>query len=125
MCVRPDNPPGTKDKDLLGVPWRLAFALQADGWYLRSDIIWHKPNAMPESVKDRPTRAHEYLFMFSRQETYRYHGEAVREATEEGGYRHRRTVWSINTAPANGAHIAAFPPELVCPCILAATSPDD
>ena len=59
MNVRPGNPPGLKDKDLLGIPWRLALALQANGWFLRSDIVWHKPNAMPESVKDRPTRAHE------------------------------------------------------------------
>ena len=72
MSVRPDNPPELKDKDLLGVPWRLAFALQADGWFLRSDIIWHKPNAMPESVKDRPTRAHEYLFMLTKNERYAY-----------------------------------------------------
>jgi site-specific DNA-methyltransferase (adenine-specific) len=72
MNVRPDNPPGLKDKDLMGIPWRLAFALQDDGWYLRSDIIWNKPNAMPESVKDRPTRAHEYLFMFTKSDRYTY-----------------------------------------------------
>jgi DNA modification methylase len=57
--------PGLKTKDLIGIPWRVAFALQADGWYLRSDIIWHKPNPMPESVRDRPTKAHEYLFLLS------------------------------------------------------------
>ena len=125
MSVRPDNPPGMKDKDLLGVPWRLAFALQADGWYLRSDIIWHKPNAMPESVKDRPTRAHEYLFMFARAENYTYHGEAVLEEAEDGGTRNRRTVWSINTSPTNANHIASFPEDLVEPCILASTKPGD
>lgn len=124
MSVRPDNPPGLKDKDLLGVPWRLAFALQADGWFLRSDIIWHKPNAMPESVKDRPTRAHEYLFMLTKSERYAYFPEAVMEDAEHG-QRNRRTVWSINTAPSLGAHVASFPPELVEPCILASSQPDD
>lgn len=71
--------PGIKPKNLLGLPWRLAFALQDDGWILRSDIIWHKPNPMPESVKDRPTRAHEYLFLFSKQTKYFYDHEAVKE----------------------------------------------
>jgi site-specific DNA-methyltransferase (adenine-specific) len=125
MSVRPDNPPGLKDKDLVGVPWRLALALQADGWFLRSDIIWHKPNAMPESVKDRPTCAHEYIFMFTKQQKYAYYADAVLEETEDGGTRNRRTVWSINTSPANGNHIASFPEELVEPCILAATKPGD
>ena len=125
MSVRPDNPPGLKDKDLLGVPWRLAFALQADGWYLRSDIIWHKPNAMPESVKDRPTRAHEYLFMFTQQEHYTYRAAEILEHAEDGGTRNRRTVWSINTSPTAGNHIASFPEELVEPCILGSTQPDD
>lgn len=73
------RPAWAKPKDLLGLPWRLAIALQADGWYLRSDIIWHKPNCMPESVKDRPTRAHEYLFLLSKSERYYYDHEAVRE----------------------------------------------
>ena len=72
MSVRPDTPEGLKPKDLLGIPWRLALALQADGWFLRSDIIWNKPNAMPESVKDRPTRSHEYVFMFTKKEKYYY-----------------------------------------------------
>ena len=125
MSVRPDNPPGLKDKDLLGVPWRLAFALQADGWFLRSDIIWHKPNAMPESVKDRPTRAHEYVFMFTKEERYTYYGAAVIEDADDGGTRNCRSVWSINTSPTNGTHIAAFPEELVEPCILASTKPED
>jgi site-specific DNA-methyltransferase (cytosine-N4-specific) len=124
MAVRPDNPPGLKDKDLIGVPWRLGFALQADGWYLRSDIIWHKPNAMPESVKDRPTRAHEYLFMLTKEERYRYYGETVMEETDQGR-RNRRTVWNINTAPSLGAHVASFPPDLVEPCILASSKPGD
>lgn len=68
-----------KPKDLIGIPWRLAFALQADGWYLRSDIIWHKPNAMPESVKDRPTKCHEYLFLLSKNKKYYYDAQAIRE----------------------------------------------
>lgn len=68
-----------KRKDLIGIPWLLAFALRADGWYLRADIIWQKPNAMPESVKDRPTRAHEYIFLLSKSEHYHYDAEAVRE----------------------------------------------
>ncbi len=125
MSVRPDNPPGLKDKDLVGVPWRLAFAMQADGWYLRSDVIWHKPNAMPESVKDRPTRAHEYVFMFSKEEKYQYDAHAILEQAEDGGTRNRRSVWSINTSPTNGNHIASFPEELVEPCVLAATHPGD
>jgi site-specific DNA-methyltransferase (cytosine-N4-specific) len=124
MSVRPDNPPGLKDKDLLGVPWRLALALQADGWYLRSDIIWHKPNAMPESVKDRPTRAHEYIFMLTKEDRYTYFADAVMEAAEHG-WRNQRTVWSINTAPSVGDHVASFPPELVDPCVLASTQPGD
>ena len=72
-------PPGLKPKDLCGIPWRLAFALQADGWYLRSDIIWHKPNPMPESVTDRPTKAHEYVFLLTKSARYFYDAEAVRE----------------------------------------------
>src|SRR3990167_4591597 len=68
--LRPDTPSGLKPKDLVGIPWRVAFALQADGWYLRSDIIWAKPNPMPESVTDRPTKAHEYLFLLTRSARY-------------------------------------------------------
>src|SRR5690554_2162246 len=72
-------PQGLKPKDLVGIPWRVAFALQADGWYLRRDIIWHKPNAMPESVKDRPTAAHEYIFLLSKSPRYYYDADAIRE----------------------------------------------
>jgi DNA modification methylase len=72
-------PPGLKPKDLVGIPWRVAFALQADGWYLRSDIIWSKPNPMPESVTDRPTKAHEYLFLLAKRERYYYDAEAIKE----------------------------------------------
>lgn len=73
------TPNGLKPKDLMGIPWRVAFALQDDGWYLRSDIIWNKPNAMPESVTDRPTKAHEYIFLFSKQPSYYYDHEAIKE----------------------------------------------
>ncbi len=79
-AVRAATPEGLKPKDLIGVPWRVAFALQAAGWYLRSDIIWHKPNPMPESVTDRPTKAHEYIFLLSKSERYWYDAEAVKEA---------------------------------------------
>ncbi len=120
MNVRPNTPEGLKSKDLLGIPWRLAFALQADGWYLRSDIIWNKPNAMPESVKDRPTRSHEYIFMFTKNEKYYYDQAAVKE-----NGRNRRTVWSVNTMPFPEAHFATFPTALITPCILAATQEDD
>jgi DNA modification methylase len=72
---------GVKDKDLIGIPWMLAFALRADGWYLRSDIIWHKPNPMPESVTDRPTKAHEYVFLLSKSQTYYYDADAIAEQT--------------------------------------------
>lgn len=75
--------PGLKSKDLIGIPWRVAFALQADGWYLRSDIIWHKPNPMPESVTDRPTRAHEYIFLFAKSERYYYDAEAIKEPAQK------------------------------------------
>jgi DNA modification methylase len=77
-------PSDLKPKDLCGIPWRLAFALQADGWYLRSDIIWHKPNPMPESVTDRPTKAHEYIFLLAKQERYFYDAEAIKEAVALG-----------------------------------------
>jgi len=74
---------GLKPKDLIGIPWMVAFALRADGWFLRSDIIWHKPNPMPESVTDRPTRAHEYIFLFSKSSRYYYDNEAIKEPAQE------------------------------------------
>jgi DNA modification methylase len=146
-------PHGLKPKDLIGMPWRLAFALQADGWWLRSDIIWHKPNPMPESVRDRPTKSHEYIFLLTKSAKYYYDAEAVREPSTElpsgninrknnhqvdhsnfgtsipykpnGTGRNRRTVWTIPTAPYKGAHFATFPPALVEPCILAGSKPGD
>jgi DNA modification methylase len=126
MDYRPPTPKGLKPKDLIGVPWRLAFALQADGWFLRSDIIWNKPNCQPESVKDRPTRCHEYLFLLSKSKDYYYDQEAVVEPTEMvGRSRNRRSVWSINTEPFADAHFATFPPALVEPCVRAASRPSD
>jgi site-specific DNA-methyltransferase (adenine-specific) len=124
MKVRPDTPDGLKPKDLLGVPWRLALALQEDGWFLRSDIIWNKPNAMPESVKDRPNRCHEYLFMFSKSERYYYDYEASKEGGIFG-IRNRRSVWSINTQPFPEAHFATFPAVLIEPCVQISTKPGD
>ncbi len=113
MDIRPPTPVGLKPKDLIGVPWRLAFALQEIGWYLRADIIWNKPNCQPESVKDRPTRCHEYLFLFSKSDQYHYDGKAVRGPNG----RNLRTVWNINTRAYRDAHFATFPPELVQPCL--------
>ena len=144
---------GVKPKDLLGIPWMVAFALRADGWYLRSDIIWSKPNPMPESVTDRPTKAHEYLFLLSKSARYFYDADAVREAHETSGPkrergtepsqgranlqqaqqagvyhengRNRRSVWTVATQPFPGAHFATFPPKLIEPCILAGSRPGD
>ena len=82
--MRSSKVPGIKPKDLCGIPWRVAFALQADGWYLRSDIIWSKPNPMPESVTDRPTKAHEYLFLMSKSAKYFYNAEAIKEPAAYG-----------------------------------------
>jgi site-specific DNA-methyltransferase (adenine-specific) len=125
MTIRPNTPEGLKPKDLQGIPWRLVFALQDDGWYLRSDIIWNKPNAMPESVKDRPTRSHEYLFMLTKSEQYYYNYEASREIGLNGSYRNRRTVWNINTQSFQEAHFATFPSKLVEPCIFISSRPGD
>ncbi|MGL4094378.1 DNA-methyltransferase [Agrobacterium cavarae] len=121
MDVRPPTPEGLKPKDLLGIPWRLAFALQDDGWYLRADVIWNKPNAMPESVKDRPTRSHEYLFMFTKSERYHYDRTVVLGPNG----RNLRSVWDVHTQGFSGAHFATFPPKLIEPCILASTRPGD
>jgi DNA modification methylase len=140
---------GLKPKDLIGIPWRVAFALQADGWYLRQDIIWHKPNPMPESVRDRCTKAHEYVFLLSKSERYFFDAEAMKEPSaqpERAGKlersfstgkpdavlrqdvgravmrtetRNRRSVWTVATRPYKGAHFATFPPALIEPCILA------
>jgi site-specific DNA-methyltransferase (cytosine-N4-specific) len=121
MSYRPPTPEGLKPKDLVGIPWRVAFALQRAGWFLRSEIIWEKPNCMPESVKDRPTRCHEYIFLFTKSLKYYYDAASIREP----GGRNRRTVWSIPTEPFIGAHFATFPPKLIEPCILAGSAPGD
>lgn len=123
MSLRPPTPEGLKDKDLIGVPWRLAFALQEHGWYLRSEVIWRKPNAQPESVRDRPTRDHEQMFLFSRSERYTYDVEAVKGPNG----RRLRTVWDINTRPsrATAGHFATFPDELVAQCLSITSSPGD
>jgi len=124
MSYRPPTPEGLKPKDLIGIPWRLAFALQQDGWYLRADIIWNKPNCQPESVKDRPTRSHEYVFLFSKSEKYYYDHEAIKESAAGGDVlKNRRTVWNVNTNGFHGAHFAVFPPELVRLCMLAGSGP--
>jgi site-specific DNA-methyltransferase (adenine-specific) len=144
---RPGNRSGgLGEKQLLGIPWRVAFALQADGWYLRQDIIWHKPNPMPESVKDRCTKAHEYIFMLTKSPRYYFSSGAMQEPAVKGaagstfhkgktathqagrasekdrvehGTRNRRSVWTVTTKPFKGAHFATFPPDLIEPCILA------
>ena len=129
MNYRPETPEGLKPKDLIGVPWRLAFALQADGWYLRSEIIWNKPNCQPESVKDRPTRSHEHIFLLTKSDKYFYDHEAIKEPAivngkNNGKQKNRRDVWNINTEGFSGAHFAVFPSQLVRLCMLAGSSPD-
>lgn len=182
-----------KIKDLCGIPWKVAQALQMpykkclgrncghvahqsewgfipkhqkwscpqcgrfgetrnvqDGWYLRSDIIWHKPNPMPESVTDRPTKAHEYLFLMAKSAKYYYDAEAIKEKANtpstfhgggsvdksrndsgrqnegiDDGLKNKRSVWTVATKPYSEAHFATFPPDLVKPCILAGTRPGD
>ena len=140
---------GLKTKDLIGIPWRVALALQQDGWYLRQDIIWHKPNPMPESVKDRCTKAHEYIFLLSKNQKYYFDNEAIKEDAKypqgpnspqnikkgvgkkgmdtRGGLskigalpkKNKRSVWTVTTKPFKGAHFATFPMDLIEPCVLA------
>lgn len=95
---------GFKPKDLIGVPWRVAFALQADGWYLRSDIIWSKPNPMPESVTDRPTKAHEYIFLLSKSAKYYYDAEAIKEPVTGGAHARYKTPDGWDTSVGEGGH---------------------
>jgi DNA modification methylase len=138
---------GLKQKDLIGIPWRVAFALQADGWYLRQDIIWHKPNPMPESVTDRCTKSHEYIFLLSKSQRYYFDHEAIKEPVQSMGkprkfrdakehsdltmrndngrlyipdeHRNKRSVWSVATKPYAEAHFAVYPTKLIEPCVLA------
>jgi DNA modification methylase len=112
--VKPAVPPGLKPKDLIGIPWRVAFALQADGWYLRSEIIWHKPNPMPESVTDRPTKAHEQLFLLAKAERYYFDAEAIKEPDItrpqqwlSNGYDDRRVPGQPPQSPGMSARQAA------------------
>jgi len=150
--LRPPTVRGLAPKNLVGIPWRVAFALQADGWWLRSDIIWSKPNPMPESVTDRPTKSHEYVFLLTKSARYFFDQEAVREphspdgrkqtkhlhATDDShpnydnvgngnerwpnGGRNVRSVWEIATQPYAAAHFATFPQALPKRCIQAGTS---
>ena len=143
---------GLASKQLVGIPWRVAFALQADGWYLRQDIIWHKPNPMPESVTDRCTKAHEYIFLLSKSARYYFDAAAIAEEAQDWGTRDRsngkyhnegsgltphsgleksyetrnkRSVWTVTSKPFSGAHFATFPPDLIEPCILAGSKTGD
>lgn len=154
-CARRANKlNGYKEKDLMGMPWRLAFALQDFGWTLRQDIIWHKPNPMPESVQDRCTKSHEYIFLLSKNTKYYFDYEAIREEgvipagtlgakgseerqkqkgvnarpaeyKEYDGMRNKRDVWTVTVKPYSGAHFAVYPEELIEPCILAGSKVGD
>lgn len=154
--VRPDKTGfGLPEKNLIGIPWRVAFALQSYGWYLRQDIIWHKPNPMPESVTDRCTKAHEYIFLLSKSERYFYDHESIKEesksqsegirfrgnkygdnpdikyATRSGNVSkeylmsNKRSVWTVTTKPYKGAHFATYPTDLIRPCVLAGSRAGD
>jgi len=116
------NADNLKPKDLVGIPWRVALALQADRWFLRSDIIWIKPNPMVEGgAIDRPTRAHEYVFLLSKNGSYSYDLDATKVPSKEGGFRNIHTGWIIPTRPFKGAHFATMPPRLAELCIMAGT----
>jgi DNA modification methylase len=151
---RPDRlTNGLKEKDLMGVPWRVAMALQADGWHLRQDVIWHKPNPLPESVKDRCTKAHEYLFLLTKQHRYSFDHDAIKEPAisgyqgssfiqgktleaqnrqsavssklrQETDSRNKRSVWPVASEPCKEAHYAVMPSALIEPCVLASAPVD-
>jgi DNA modification methylase len=155
-CPRRGNKlEGLKEKDLIGIPFRLAFALQQDGWYWRQNIIWKKLNPLPESVKDRFTNSHEYILLLSKKSHYFFDNYATRELASvkdksggsvggkkytqnseynqhnyhqsgkkyiSDGYRNKRSVWSVATKPLKESHFAAYPPELIEPCVLSGTS---
>jgi DNA modification methylase len=153
-CARRGNKQtGLKEKDLIGIPWRVALALQADGWYLRQDIIWHKPNPMPESVRDRCTKSHEYVFLLTKKSHYYFDNESIKEPVKQdwgtrdrtdGKYHNegsglqphsgleksyemanKRSVWSVNPSSYKGAHFATFPTKLIEPMILAGSRVGD
>ena len=125
--VRPQDQCGVEwssPKNLLGIPWRVAFALQDDGWILRSEIIWAKRNFMPESVRDRPTRAHEHVFLLTKSPRYWYDADAIREESDPSRPgRNARDVWSISAQPFPGAHFAVMPLALAERCIQAGCKP--
>jgi len=126
-CARRGNKlDGLKEKDLIGIPWMLAFALRADGWYLRQDIIWNKPNPMPESVRDRCTKSHEYIFLLSKSKNYYFDVDSIKEPTVEGNsLKRKKSVWDVKLKPNKKAHFATYPPELITPCILAGSKEND
>lgn len=126
-CARRGNKlEGLKEKDLIGIPWRLAFALQDFGWYLRQDIIWSKPNPMPESVQDRCTKSHEYIFLLSKKSKYYFDNHAIKEPTNDNlDKKNKRSVWNVTTKPYSGAHFAVFPTDLIEPCIKAGSKVGD
>ena len=123
----PPKHPHIKVKDLTGIPWRFAFAMQERGWYLRQDIIWHKPNPMPEAVTDRCVKSHEYIFLFSKQAKYYFNHEAIQERAigDLSEKKNRRSVWSIQLKPSSDAHFAVYPKELPKLCMLASTKEGD
>ena len=123
MGSRPRNPEGLKNKDLIGLPWRVAFRLQSDGWFLRSNVIWHKTNPMPESVLDRPHQGHENIFLFSKSEKY-YFDKSGLEG-KNNSFNAQRTVWSSSVNSGVAGHAAPFSPDLVKPCILSCSVPGD
>lgn len=114
---------GLAAKQLLGIPWRTAFALQDDGWLLRNEIIWHKPNAMPESVRDRLSSRHEHLFLFAKSQRYAFDLDAIRERKANSLGRNPGDVWTITTKPYPAAHFAVFPIDLPLRCIKAGCKP--
>lgn len=143
------NHPSIKKKDMVGMPWRVALALQNDGWFLRCDIIWQKTNPMPDGAKDRPTKAHEYLFLLTKAPKYFYDYYAGLEKTDEQpeeiqgfgakdqqgtfrqdqnrtfehyGKRNKRSVWTTSVSSFAGEHFATYPPSLIKPCIAVSTS---
>lgn len=110
---------GFRNKELMGIPWRFAFAMRDAGWYLRQEIIWSKPNYTPEKVRDRFVRSHESVFLFTKRDRYWFDGDAVRVPDADGGDKLRPSVWSVPVSTFKGAHFATFPPALIEPCILA------
>lgn len=116
---------GFKNKELMGIPWRFAFAMQDAGWYLRQEIIWAKPNHTPEKVRDRFVRSHEHIFLFTKRDQYQFNGDAVRVPDMAGGSKLRPDVWTVPVSTYKGAHFATFPPALIEPCILAGSRPGD